>query len=148
MQSGRPGNETTNENCCCPSACSKFCKKICSIICSPIGVCCLILSYIALGAALFTFVEGSYEKKKVAEVTKYRKETVSKLWDITMTLNILYKENWTHLVSREMFVFQKNIMVAMNNGYEGRELKGRRQWSFPSAFLYALTIITTVGKVR
>ena len=41
-----------------------------------------------------------------------RAATVEKLWEITEELNILYRDNWTALVDREMAKFQKELFLS------------------------------------
>ena len=33
-----------------------------------------------------------------------------------------------------------------NEGYDGNENTNHKQWSFPGALLYSVTVITTIGK--
>lgn len=58
---------------------------------------------------------------------------------------MLYKENWTALVGSEIKQFEMNLMEAIKDGYEGQD-GGGEQWSFSGAFLYSLTVITTIGE--
>uniref|UniRef100_A0A1I7X7A9 Ion_trans_2 domain-containing protein n=1 Tax=Heterorhabditis bacteriophora TaxID=37862 RepID=A0A1I7X7A9_HETBA len=41
--------------------------------------------------------------------------------------------------------FQKVCMGAIRKGYDGKEFKQAAQWTFTGAFLYSLTVITTIG---
>ncbi|KAK5970360.1 TWiK family of potassium channels protein 7 [Trichostrongylus colubriformis] len=41
--------------------------------------------------------------------------------------------------------FQKICMYAIRKGYDGKEFKQAAQWTFTGAFLYSLTVITTIG---
>ena len=41
-----------------------------------------------------------------------RAKTVEKLWEITEELNILYRDNWTALVDREMVKFQQELFLS------------------------------------
>lgn len=81
-----------------------------------------------------------------------RSKTVERLWSITEDLNILYKENWTKLAAKELMDFQKVLIKSMRGGVSlesrlrfGRE--GDYRWTFSSSFLYALTLITTIGEL-
>lgn len=75
-----------------------------------------------------------------------RSKTVERLWSITEDLNILYKENWTKLAAKELMDFQKVLMRSMR-GSEGPyyDHSADYRWTFSSSFLYALTLITTIG---
>ncbi|XP_043275765.1 TWiK family of potassium channels protein 7-like isoform X2 [Venturia canescens] len=97
-----------------------------------------------------------------------REQTVESIWEITEHLNILYRENWTRLAEQEITRFQdrlvKKIMEDMHANsqttrtYTGE--KGRKEidsepnaernspdyeWNFAKAFLYSLTVLTTIG---
>lgn len=100
-----------------------------------------------------------------------RTKTVEKLWSITEDLNILYKDNWTRLAAQEVLRFQDMLVEKIKNGaalngvvappaeqgktktatvttaastYQGSP----HRWTFPSSFLYSLTLITTIGESR
>ena len=131
---------------CCNHACMRTRRGLATVICSPLGVIVIIMGYVTMGAFVFNMIEGENENEHVFKVTTMRHETIDRMWDITMTLNILYKENWTHMVSSEMYSFQQHLVEAIEDGYEGKELRnGRHQWSISGAFLYSLTVITTIG---
>ncbi|EPB70435.1 Ion channel [Ancylostoma ceylanicum] len=42
--------------------------------------------------------------------------------------------------------FQKVCMHAIRKGYDGKEFKQAAQWTFTGAFLYSLTVITTIER--
>lgn len=95
-----------------------------------------------------------------------RARTVEKIWTITENLNILYRENWTKLADREIAQFQdqlvkrimEDMMATQNAGtYTGSStsetVTERRgvsdyEWNFPKAFLYSLTVLTTIGEFQ
>ncbi|KAJ8887072.1 hypothetical protein PR048_013287 [Dryococelus australis] len=95
-----------------------------------------------------------------------RSKTVEKLWSITEDLNILYKDNWTRLAAQEVLKFQDTLVknlkghgsggaVIIRNGGYGSGNGGaiyynhqHHRWSFSSSFLYSLTLITTIGKLK
>ncbi|XP_006569276.1 TWiK family of potassium channels protein 18-like [Apis mellifera] len=88
-----------------------------------------------------------------------RAKTVENIWIITESLNILYRENWTRLAAQEIARFQDQLvkritedMIATQNGgtYVGspateRRLPAEYEWNFAKAFLYSLTVLTTIG---
>ncbi|KAF7380606.1 hypothetical protein HZH68_016471 [Vespula germanica] len=92
-----------------------------------------------------------------------RAKTVENIWILTESLNILYRENWTRLAAQEIARFQDQLvkritedMMATQNtgtytgstGVNGDSVTERRipeyEWNFAKAFLYSLTVLTTL----
>ncbi|XP_074112620.1 TWiK family of potassium channels protein 7 [Cotesia typhae] len=91
-----------------------------------------------------------------------RNQTVENIWQITVRLNILYQENWTRLAEQEIIHFQEKLvkkihdeMLANHAGtFTGATVNNdgpieRKvldyEWNFAKAFLYSLTVLTTIG---
>ncbi|XP_053681230.1 uncharacterized protein LOC128732092 [Anopheles nili] len=96
------------------------------------------------------------------EAVEARQKTVENIWDITVSLNILYRENWTRLASMEIARFQEQFVnrlleemsqinsmqhAALGPHGTGHDpVHGQEpNWTFARAFLYSLTILTTIG---
>ncbi|XP_055953253.1 potassium channel subfamily K member 17-like [Argiope bruennichi] len=124
--------------------CKSCCRRFTAFMFSHVGLCALVVGYSILGAFAFQALEAPYEEKKVDEVMHKRSDTVRRLWAITDNLNVLYKENWTRQVTEEVKRFQAELVHAIKEGYDGKEGTGT-QWTFSGAFLYSLTVITTIG---
>ncbi|XP_032790938.2 potassium channel subfamily K member 18 isoform X2 [Daphnia magna] len=122
-----------------------------------------------------TTIDGISDTSNAADVTQIKdlmtRQVLDKLWDITENLNILYKENWTRLAAGEIYRFHETMYLWMkkdcNNRRKSQEMMvvghqlttastpsataGHRQhisnvkWNYPTAFLYALSVITTLG---
>ncbi|XP_067637222.1 uncharacterized protein [Eurosta solidaginis] len=116
-----------------------------------------------------------------ADTQEVRQRTIENIWDITVSLNILYKENWTKLAALEIAKFQDQLIKRLNedallqlshemdgsiaggggNGAaiagnspateavllhtHGGHGQGPHEWNFAKAFLYSLTVLTTIG---
>ena len=137
-----------------PRRCASCCQRVWGTICSNFGICLIILGYIVLGALVFSHVEGSqeaFERGRVRSeieavrhsVAQSRLVTLEKLWNITVALNVLHKENWTHLMSIELKKFQADLIQASKRNHTSLPPE---QWSFFGSLLYSLTVITTIGK--
>ena len=56
-----------------------------------------------------------------------RLETISRLWNITETLNVLYRENWTVMANVEIIKFQNEMVQSIRE--EMREAGDRSHQS-------------------
>lgn len=148
-----------------------------------LGIFVLLLVYTLLGAFIFLAIEGSAAKvhQKTLATTSYqandqksvplsklngtitqasaelRSQTVESIWEITVSLNILYKENWTRLAAQEIARFQEKLIsrvaadvTAQYSGVRALEsapalVVDEYEWNFAKAFLYSLTVLTTIG---
>ncbi|CAH2052266.1 unnamed protein product, partial [Iphiclides podalirius] len=149
-----------------------------------LGIFTILLIYTLLGAFIFLAIEGSAAKvhQKTLAATSYqgnenqktiplskvnssiahasaelRTQTVESIWEITVSLNILYKENWTRLAAQEIARFQEKLVARVaadvTEQYGGvRALESAPalitddyEWNFAKAFLYSLTVLTTIG---
>jgi hypothetical protein len=111
-----------------------------------------------------TAVPTSSWLRRVADESRAR--TVENSWDITVSLNILYRDNWTRLAAQEISKFQDQLvqrlteeMAMQQHGAvspgagRDQQMQERRsassspyEWNFAKAFLYSLTVLTTIGK--
>ncbi|CAK1541715.1 unnamed protein product [Leptosia nina] len=93
-----------------------------------------------------------------------RSRAVENIWEITVSLNILYRENWTRLASAEILKFQNELLqrvtaeMASQYGVSYKELAlgefgegdvnnhyEEHDWNLALAFFYSLTVLTTIG---
>lgn len=156
-----------------------------------IGIFALLLAYTLLGSFVFLAIEGGAAKmhQKTLATTVYqqqvkekstnslqpnqnntsasqasadlRAKTVENIWEITVSLNILYKENWTRLAAQEIGRFQEQLVQKVAAELAGSTVPpgGRAleaagaaaqadefEWNFAKAFLYSLTVLTTIGE--
>ncbi|TDG38926.1 hypothetical protein AWZ03_014652 [Drosophila navojoa] len=143
--------------------CQKAPKSHCI---SATGVLLLVLLYTAMGSIIFVTLEGELEDGTALETAvaaskpyprtelanaEIRSRTVDRLWSITEDLNILYKENWTRLAAQEVQLFQDTLLRAVRQSkvYQpgGVQMNApTHKWTYASAFLYSLTLITTIGE--
>lgn len=93
-----------------------------------------------------------------------RSRAVENIWEITVSLNILYRENWTRLAAQEILKFQNELVqrvtteMASQYGVSYREMAlgefssefsnhyEEHEWNLALAFFYSLTVLTTIGK--
>lgn len=114
-----PDSKSKSNCCCClgPKARSFWISLLMNL-----GICSLLFGYTLLGSFLFLAIEGgasSMHQRTLASTNRHRvsssrnadnvtlsqtatlealearQKTVENIWDITVSLNILYRENWT-----------------------------------------------------
>jgi hypothetical protein len=148
----------------------------CYILFTRTGLVAFFLAYLSLGAYMFMAIESSQSEGRAHEhvtgagqsehkapetvepAAKIRKDHVlDRLWDITENLNILYKDNWTSLASEEIGRFHDSVYTqAMNECTRHcQEMaltepapETSNRWNYPTAFLYALAVTTTLGRSK
>ena len=143
-------------------------RQRCFTISFRIGFVLFFLAYISLGAYVFLGFESADssppseeiriaddpdtgDKLRLQELMTY--QLLEKLWDITENLNILYKENWTQLASYEMSKLHSVMLAQVDKKNDCREpspvmaVSSPPKWNYPMAFLYALSVITTLGNL-
>lgn len=92
-------------------------------------------------------IERKHHMKIKAEVNSTRAHYVQKFWNLTLELNTFNKDEYHKIVMSELYEYQLKIVNYSRKGYDGRDnLDYSAQWSFAGAFLYSLTVITTIGK--
>ncbi|XP_050055007.1 uncharacterized protein LOC114130344 [Aphis gossypii] len=95
-----------------------------------------------------------------------RARTVETIWEITVNLNILYRENWTRLAAQELNRFQEDLIRRLTQQMEiqsaavsyhagvgggfivdhgGDSGDSTFEWNIATSFLYCLSILTTIG---
>ena len=55
-----------------------------------------------------------------SNVDRARSETVTKLWQVTERMNILYPENWTRIAAEELLWFQDQLSKALTQEFHAR----------------------------
>lgn len=178
----KPDDDAITTCCLCVKTKKSKKKTIIAGCVTNLGIFVLLLAYTLLGAFIFLAIEGSAAKihQKTLATTSYqasdqkvpiskingsisqasaelRSQTVESIWEITVSLNILYKENWTRLAAQEIARFQEKLVAKVaadvSAQYGGaRALESAPalvvddyEWNFAKAFLYSLTVLTTIG---
>lgn len=158
-------------------------------------ICALLVSYTFAGALIFLSIEGGGDAFDgdedggavrlaglmpssaqannnnltaallAAAGQESRARTVESIWEITVNLNILYRENWTRLAAQELSRFQDDLIRRLSQQMEiesaavGYHTAGNGdggngdpidagvfEWNLATSFLYCLSILTTIGK--
>ncbi|KAK9497767.1 hypothetical protein O3M35_004427 [Rhynocoris fuscipes] len=152
-------------------------KKLARSCFSNLTICLILIGYTFFGALLFLGIEGTLLTNNTKSTNgptyasvaprptnftppawlerlseEARERTVDNIWDLTVNLNILYKENWTRLASQEITRFQDTLIrhVMEELSYQKAtsvelRVKDKTEWTLATAFLYSLTVLTTIG---
>uniref|UniRef100_A0A336M4Y5 CSON009910 protein n=1 Tax=Culicoides sonorensis TaxID=179676 RepID=A0A336M4Y5_CULSO len=121
-----------------------------------------LLTNLGICALLFAYTLLAISRNLLQETHETRQRTVENIWDITVSLNILYRENWTRLAAIELAKFQDQIIKQIMNDMPPNAISTLQppatgaitvpqsiqdyEWTFARAFLYSLTVLTTIGK--
>lgn len=129
---------------------SNCCKKFAAFLFSQVGLATMVVAYSIMGGFLFRAIEGPYEEDLKADVRHYREQKVDEAWEMLKEqFGNVTVWNQTQFVDELMKIFvdfQDNVAKAVKEkGWDGKDESGE-QWSFPGALLYAVTVITTIGK--
>ncbi|KAK9730570.1 Ion channel [Popillia japonica] len=132
--------------------CKEYFRSFIAFMFSNVGIIGLVVGYAIAGAFIFIYIEEGYAKPSNLTIgynmTLYRNRTAIHLWDLTISMNVFNKTNWTQTITNELLIYQLNVTKAVKEkGYDGHE-DNKKTWSISVAFLYSLTVITTIGKCR
>ncbi|XP_077299572.1 potassium two pore domain channel sandman isoform X2 [Arctopsyche grandis] len=96
---------------------------------------------------MFIAIEAESARDLTSDVLLMRNQVANRLWDLTCCqVNVFNDSAWFDYVAHELLEYQSNIIKAVKNGYDGiDDAEESKQWRFSGAFLYSLTVITTIG---
>lgn len=103
----------------------------------------LIMIYCGLGGVIFKFVEGAFENFYKCGVKRVKRDFIDILWHKSHNLR---EEEWKSLARNKLRTFEDELHQAHEAGVHS--YSGQRSWSFLNGVVYALTIVTTIGKNR
>ena len=134
--------------------CIHCCKKFVAFLFSHIGLCSLVVGYTILGGIVFQALEGPHEQQVKVEVKKNREKLLDDIKSLATSfqLNEMSVHNLTLELNDHLLKYQKFIHEeTTNHGWDGSENDPDvddqpKQWSFASALLYAITVMTTIGE--
>lgn len=119
------------------------CRKLIAFMCTQVGVGGLIVGYAVVGAFCFRSIEGTKERPEYEMVISHRRNCALALWELTSTENVFNHTSWRIQATSIIMDFQRNVVSAVKNGYDGRTID--ETWSFPAALMFCLSIFTMIG---
>ncbi|CAH0387891.1 unnamed protein product [Bemisia tabaci] len=126
--------------------CEDYLRQFVAFLFSNIGIICLVVGYTIGGAVMFQYIEGPLYSSRVQNIVEFRNRTADVLWELTCcSVNVFSEQEWRERVNASLMAYQRKIIEEVQKfGYEGEDFHSNR-WSFAGAFLYSLTVITTIG---
>ena len=95
----------------------------------------------------FNLSKGPSENQVTEGAQRRLMITVEKLFNTSEQSKVLFRSNWTTKARKILEEYQLNLVHQTKRGYQGvRADDGNKQWTFPGSILYAITVITTIGK--
>ncbi|KAJ6635738.1 TWiK family of potassium channels protein 18, partial [Pseudolycoriella hygida] len=120
------------------------CRLFTAFLFSNVGIIILVVLYMTAGSSMFQIIEESAANSRWADIPITREMLASQLWNISSdTLNGEDKSMFTAEYEKKLVVYQGHIIKAVRGGWPGNDESN--QWTFDKAFLYSLTVITTIG---
>lgn len=154
MERRRSGRRNTKPKKSWKQKCKDCLRQFFAFLFSNVGIICLVIGYTLAGAVMFMKIEGKKEGEMDDEYNFWNKlntsynETLEHLWNIASVT--WFSENGVNFLNRTEDELKKFQAVVVNgvkiSDYDGGSIYKDR-WSIYAAFLYCLTVITTIGKL-
>jgi len=129
------------------------CKKFAAFLFSHVGLAGMVVAYSIMGGFIFRAIEAPEEVNTRHEISSAKNKTIDDLCAQAMKiLNVTASAHVTEefrVRVREIFTtFQEMVRTAVKDkGWDGNDSSEVRQWTFAGALLYAVTVVTTIGKI-
>lgn len=126
------------------------CAKITTFFFSRVGLCFLVIGYVAMGGFIFKSIEGSHEQEEKAnnrsimnDIDTETENLALEIWNMTKMEVVFHEKNYTHKLKTRLVDFRKILSNAVKQSYSSLN---STKWTYPSSILYSVTIVTTIGK--
>ncbi|KAK3927096.1 TWiK family of potassium channels protein 7, partial [Frankliniella fusca] len=125
-----------------------FLRQFVAFMFSNVGIIGLVVGYTIVGALIFQKIEGSLpplQTHREQDAAILLNLTADLLWNVTCCGVVPLEEAvWREEVTKIVKEYQENLVQAYKSAGSG-SAKSTNNWSFSGAFLYSLTVITTIG---
>lgn len=132
------------------------CKSFIAFLFSHIGLSSLVVAYSILGGVIFQALEAPHEKELRYKVSNQRSFIGNEILRLALELelNKRSRDNFTNEVNVLLRSFQTDVYTATElHGFKNKDFNpdgsstAEDQWSFASSLLFAITVMTTIGKL-
>lgn len=111
------------------------------IVGSQCGLACLILAWTLLGAGAFHFLEGPQEQSLGSELRQLQRSLVVNL-ATELRQVVPHEPVWCGKIEEYFAKHETMLLEQVSHGYVGEGTI----WSFAGSLLFAVSLITTLGK--
>jgi hypothetical protein len=122
------------------------CQKFWAFLFSHIGLSGLVVGYSIMGGFLFQALEAPNEKMLMTDMLALRNDTVEDITEKASELanqrDVLRKSVLELIKSYE----KELIKSVKDKGWDGKSNLEETKWTYAGALLFAVTVITTIGK--
>lgn len=119
------------------------CKKIKTLRNKCIINVLILVILCGLGGMMFKTLEGSFENAYKCSTRNVKRDFIENLWRGS---HYLREEDWKSMARKKLFEFEDQLHTAHEAGVTS--YSGQRSWNFMNSFVYCLTLVTTVGKIK
>ncbi|KAL5277557.1 KCNK18.2 family protein [Megaselia abdita] len=120
----------------------EHCRNFTAFLFSNVGIIILVVFYTIGGAFMFREIEVSQSEHTMKHFGERNVKKIAKrLWTETV-INVLNEKDFKTRINATLTDFQTTLF---KSHLAGVGVNITQQWSFSGAFLYSLTVITTIG---
>lgn len=121
----------------------EHCRNFTAFLFSNVGIIILVVLYTIGGAFMFREIEVSQSEHNTRYFGERNAKKIAKrLWTETV-INVLDEKDFKTRINATLTDFQTTLF---KSHLAGVGVNVTQQWSFSGAFLYSLTVITTIGR--
>jgi len=91
-------------------------------------------------------IESQQELETAAMIRHMRAKAVDIMWSVVYPLNELSVNQYMNSSGKAVDDFRLILLGTISKGYDAKDGDQNSQWSYSGAFLYSLTVSTTIGE--
>ncbi|XP_018564666.1 two pore potassium channel protein sup-9 [Anoplophora glabripennis] len=116
------------------------CRKLIAFMCTQVGVGALVFGYTLIGAVTFMHIEEKGQNTKEGVMNETRINYSMRLYETALIVNGYNITTFAPAIDEVLKDYQKKVVEIFKDGYDPQD-----EWTFPSALMFSLSIITMIG---